>query len=262
MHDALDFYPALRPSRIWSLYMRLVGVPAARRAQAVLTGSDAGAREIAELIGIDRARLVVVPYGSTLSETDVCPSQAPHRPTPGDYVLAFGDFSRRKNLQTAITAVELVRDLGHEVDMVVVGSMPADAAKGKPWLHAKAAVGDRELAELYRGARAVLIPSRHEGFGLPAAEALGLGTPVVASDIPALREIGGTWARFASPDDPDGFARELRAILDDPGRDVMASHQRPLQVSWEVTARRTAAVYEQIVQMYPRRRAWVSTVLS
>ena len=58
-----------------------------------------------------------------------------------------------------------------------------------------------ELADLYRRAALVLLPSDREGFGLPVVEAMACGTPVVASDIPALREIGGDAAAYCAPGD-------------------------------------------------------------
>ena len=72
-------------------------------------------------------------------------------------------------------------------------------------------VGDDELAALYTGAHALVLPSAEEGFGLPAIEALACGTPVVAADGPALREVLDGRATFVDPGDVDGLVAAAHA---------------------------------------------------
>jgi glycosyltransferase involved in cell wall biosynthesis len=73
-------------------------------------------------------------------------------------------------------------------------------------------VADAELAALYRGARAVVLPSRHEGFGMPALEALAHGAPVLASACGALPEVVGAAGVLLPPDDAGGWRRALAAL--------------------------------------------------
>jgi glycosyltransferase involved in cell wall biosynthesis len=113
----------------------------------------------------------------------------------GDYLLTVGEPRGYKNLALA---------------------QQVAAALGVRHRHAWR-VADDELALLYAGARVVLVPSRVEGFGLPLLEAFAAGVPVVASDIPALREVGGTLATYASPNDLDGWCHAVRAAWDDGG---------------------------------------------
>ena len=122
---------------------------------------------------------------------------------------------------------------------------------------------DAELAWLYRNAAAVIVPSRHEGFGLPVVEALSLGAPVVASDIPALREVGGRAARFAPPDAPEQFAAQLCVILDNP----LAERERiaTATAATPTPAQTVAAiveVYRGVLADEDRRRAWAPTAAS
>ena len=72
-----------------------------------------------------------------------------------------------------------------------------------------------DLVELLAGARALLAPSFGEGYGLPVVEALGLGTPVVASDIPVFREVSQGRARFLSPIDGLAWLAEIRQLSED-----------------------------------------------
>ena len=94
------------------------------------------------------------------------------------------------------------------------------------------------LAAVYRRARCVVLPSDREGFGFPVVEALASGAPIVASDLPVLREAGGEHALYARPGDADDFAAKLLALLDRNGR------PRPLiRFSWDDSAQRIAALY-------------------
>lgn len=71
------------------------------------------------------------------------------------------------------------------------------------------------LAAIYRRSALLLLPSEREGFGLPLVEALSCGTPVVASDIPALREVGGEAVTYCPVGDVDGWSRTIAALLDE-----------------------------------------------
>ena len=108
-------------------------------------------------------------------------------------------------------------------------------------------VTDAQLAELYRGAAVVCVPSRAEGFGLPLLEAMAAGAPVVASDLPALREVGGDAVRFVPPGDAGALATEVQAVLaDDRLRAVMvaAGRARAATYRWSNVALATIAAYE------------------
>jgi glycosyltransferase involved in cell wall biosynthesis len=101
-----------------------------------------------------------------------------------------------------------------------------------------------ELADLYRGAAALVLPSRFEGFGLPLLEAMACGTPVVAAEEPALREVGGEAAVYAEDGD---FAAAARRALDERERRSAAGIERAKLFSWAETARRTADVYRRVL---------------
>jgi glycosyltransferase involved in cell wall biosynthesis len=259
VHDALDFHSDLRPSRVWSFYMRTLGAWTARRADAVLTGTAASAGEIRRFFRVPRQRLHVVPYGNALSGTSA-------RAIPGfdvsrRFALAIATANRRKNAETAVAATQLVRQAGTDVDLVVIGALPTSITANRPWLRSFASVDDDELHWLYTHAAAVLVPSRHEGFGLPVVEALALGAPVVASAIPALLEVG-EGIRFADPDDPSSFAAQLTQVLGDVDAEVerlRPARTRASAMTWEATAAGTIAIYSSLTPANDRSQAWLST---
>lgn len=124
------------------------------------------------------------------------------------------------------------------------------------------ALGDREVTALLAGARALLFPSFAEGYGLPLAEALALGVPAICSDLPALREVGGTVPDFLDP--LDGAAWR-RAILDyaDPASSARAAQIARMSAwqppGWEEHFAQVDSLLEQVVAgtvRASRPRAW------
>jgi alpha-1,3-rhamnosyl/mannosyltransferase len=101
-----------------------------------------------------------------------------------------------------------------------------------------------ELVELYRGAACVVMPSRYEGFGLPVLEAMASGTPVVATPDPAMKEVAGEAAVFV---EPERLAEGIRQALAERERLVAAGLERARHFTWEETARRTVAVYLEVL---------------
>jgi glycosyltransferase involved in cell wall biosynthesis len=109
---------------------------------------------------------------------------------------------------------------------------------------------DDELVDLYRGARALLLPSLYEGFGLTALEAMACGTPVVVSNRSSLPEVVGDAALFVDPEDPAAIAVAIRRLFTD---DVLAKTHaarglaRAPLFSWEKTARAVQSILHQVI---------------
>jgi glycosyltransferase involved in cell wall biosynthesis len=110
-------------------------------------------------------------------------------------------------------------------------------------------VDDSALGGLIAGATALVFPSLYEGFGLPPLEAMALGTPVIATNAPAMNEVLGTAAAFVPRRDPATIAREATRLLNDPGRreDLRGRGlEQASRYSWARTAEETVAVYCEI----------------
>jgi alpha-1,3-rhamnosyl/mannosyltransferase len=105
-------------------------------------------------------------------------------------------------------------------------------------------VDKEHLADLYRGAACLVLPSRYEGFGLPVLEAMACGTPVVATNDPAMREVGGDAAVYA---EPAGLPEAIRRVLAERDERSRAGLARAELFSWDESARRAVAAYREVL---------------
>jgi glycosyltransferase involved in cell wall biosynthesis len=147
----------------------------------------------------------------------------------GDYVLAVGTLEPRKNLARIAAAVD--------GELRVVGARGwggIEPPREVTWL---GEVSDDELARLYRGARCLVYASLYEGFGIPVAEALACGCPVVTSRDSAMAEVAGAEATYVDPFDVDSIREGIsRAFRPAPRR----------VVGWPEVARATRELYEEL----------------
>jgi glycosyltransferase involved in cell wall biosynthesis len=219
------------------------------------------------------ARLVLVPSAETAGDVErtagvaaerirVVPLAAPPAP-PGDgsapdppYVLYAGAIEPHKN---APLAVEAIARTPPGVRLLMAGPWSPRRAE-RLRRHADAVgAGDRvdwlglvspeRLAALREGALAVLVPSRKEGFGLPVLEAMAAGVAVLASDTPALREVGGEAATYLPLGDADAWGRAIAAVAEQDGAEraerAELGRARAREFSWVRTARALADAYRE-----------------
>jgi glycosyltransferase involved in cell wall biosynthesis len=193
-------------------------------ADLLLTPSEAVRRELMA-IGVSGNRVRSIHHGTGLM-ADAAAGPPPAR-TPSRYALHVGTLEPRKNVSTLLAVWRRLRARGAEPPpLVLCGGFGWKAAalrreiaeaEREGWAVHLGYVSAEELAVLYRGAELVALPSFYEGFGLPAVEALRAGAPLVASDLPVLREVAGEAALYAPPDRPDLWADRIAALLADAG---------------------------------------------
>ena len=230
IHDLIHLDESAEASVAKSAFYAGIVRPGVRRAARVVTVSEHSRARIVEWAGIEADRVIVAPNGVSSAFTP-----GGERFDPGhDYLLYVGNSKPHKNLRTLLAALSA---LGADapplylagVDAAVVQREAADRGVGH-LVHCVGALPDAELARMYRGALALVFPSRFEGFGLPVLEAMACGTPVVASAIPPVREIAGAAAEYVDPNDPSSVAEGIRRVLGDdasPGRsEQQGSHAR------------------------------------
>jgi glycosyltransferase involved in cell wall biosynthesis len=177
---------------------------------------------------------------------------------PHQYMLTVGTLEPRKNLRTVLDAYNLMKvDERKSFPLVIVGQygwghndvQHAVKLREEGSLIVADYLPDQLLHSLYANATAFLFPSLYEGFGMPVAEAMACGTPVLASDIPVLREVGGDTIAFVDTLRADAWCEAIRKIISLPqsGRSIIAERaSAQAQIyTWERNALATRAMYEE-----------------
>ena len=248
IHDlSFERHPELMGRRD-RLVFRTMVPRSVRRAERVLAVSEWTKRDLVEHYGIPEEKIVVTPNG-------VDPMFASHGARAGGapYALFVGALQPRKDPLAALEAVALV---DQDLRLVLAGPDKGSGAEArrtasKLGLNGRVKfaghVEKQELAELYRGAVCLVFPSRYEGFGLPVVEAMASGTPVVATAAGSIPEIAGDAAVLVEPGDPVALAGGIERALADRDRLVLAGLERARLYSWTETARRTLAVYRELL---------------
>ncbi|HTJ89895.1 MAG TPA: glycosyltransferase family 1 protein [Acidocella sp.] len=238
--------------RSWYKFMQAWLV---RRKVPIVTVSEFSRQELIRHLHVSAAQVAVMTEGADHAlrmkpDTGILQK---HGLGHGEFVLAVGTLSAHKNLK-ALDA--LARHLAsRNIPLIIAGNLggaafQTDGATGLPQpARYIGRVTDEELKALYEHAGCFVFPSRYEGFGLPAVEAMACFCPVVAADIPALRETCGAAAHYADPTRPEEIAARALEILDDPALNArlrQAGATRTQAMTWD----RAAAMLTTIIARY------------
>jgi glycosyltransferase involved in cell wall biosynthesis len=239
-------------------YLTWVTRASARKARRVIAVSESVKAEIVELLGVPADRIDVTLEG-------VHPDCHP-RPVkavedfraeynlPDRFILFLGTIEPRKNLDTLLRAYHQIGQRS-DVKLVLAGG---EGWQSEPIFALIEALGlthdvvisgfipEAVLPLLYSAAELFVYPSLYEGFGLPAAEAMACGTPVVVSDSTSLPEVVGEDGVLLPPTDIDAWSGTLDRLLNDKStRDDLSGRglERARLFTWDRTARQTVETY-------------------
>lgn len=246
VHDLIDLHFPQYAKRKVGPYYRTVVAPVLRRARAVITDDDATVDDLVRFLGVDRARVAVIPLGIDASTLAVDPWR---RARP--YLLFAGNHRPHKDLSTLVDAWASLPP-EYEIDLLLTGGADVVFAQARE-RGAIVFLGDvpeDELRRAYAGAVAYVHPALREGFGLPMLEAMRAGAPVIAANSAVPAVLRAHAAIFAAGD--VGTLRDLvvRILRDPAGASDRAAAARAATaaLTWEQTARLTAEVYRQVAR--------------
>ena len=263
-----DLYPCIEPQACgptFRFFFRHLWGWTLRSSRHFITNSSFTAAELRRLTGVASDRITAIPLAP---EPPLPPAE--HQEVPGiapGFFLCLGAVEPRKGqLRLAAAYAEACRqqpdlpelifagpDRGNGTALATLLRTPPLAGKAR-WL-GTVATPAREW--LYANAVAFLFPSAYEGFGIPVLEAMQRGLPVLAADIPPLREIAGTAAMLAPPADAEAWSNAMLRLADEPeirSRFRTAGVERAATFSWGKTAGETLDCYR-LVTADPRRSA-------
>jgi glycosyltransferase involved in cell wall biosynthesis len=212
---------------------------AAKRADRVVVISEFVKERAVELLGIPADRIVVVPLG--VDHSTLAPRSVAREP----FVLYPAKPWRHKNHARLFSAFELLREARPELRLVLTGG--GELPPLPEGVESRGHVPRADVIDLMQRASALVFPSLYEGFGLPPLEAMACGCPVACSNAASLPEVVGDAARLFDPNDAQAIAAAVADVLDDPAPWVERGLARAARFSWDETARRTDAVYAELL---------------
>lgn len=228
-------------------------LPRLHSAAAVICCSRSSADQVLRFTEVGADRVHVVPLG--VDERFRPDGPSPDRPA---YLLWVSSWGPHKGLAEALDVAAALATRGHDHRLVIAG---AQDSWMRERVHEQVATSARpdlvdvvgyvdDLAALYRGSSALLVTSRAEGFGLPAAEAMACGTPVVAFDNTSLPEVVGDAGVLVGDGDVTAMTDAVDRILREPQLAKQLSDRgvaRARRFSWSTTAREHAEIYRSVV---------------
>ncbi|WP_198303493.1 glycosyltransferase family 1 protein [Cellulomonas sp. PSBB021] len=221
----------------------------------IISVSESGARDVADVFGVERENITVIPHGVDVDRYSVRREVSPElaKRLPAEFLLYLGNIEPRKNL------VELIRAVDGSADLppLVIAGRPAwnfdgtmDAIKSSTRVHYLGFVGDEDAVALMQRCALFVFPSLYEGFGFPVVEALAAGAPVLTSDRGSLPEVSGP--SYVIHDlDRAAIAAGIRDALADDNwlSDCRAGGlEWAKRFSWEESATRHVSVYEGLLR--------------
>jgi glycosyltransferase involved in cell wall biosynthesis len=262
IHDIIHvLYPQFLPNRAAQLYARVMIRRALKRADRIVTVSYNSKRDLVDYFGIAPSRIDVIYNGVASRFRPDVPAAERDRVAmryglPRPYLLFLGGEKPHKNVRNVLRAfAEARRDGPLPHVLVLAGPMPTNRSRVEALISAldldthvfrPGIVPEEDLPGLFAGADAFLYPTLYEGFGLPVAEAMACGTPVLTSSTSALQEIAGGYAYLVDPMDVDAIARGIRDLATDPARRAEFAdlgRRRAADFSWDRAAAETLRVY-------------------
>jgi glycosyltransferase involved in cell wall biosynthesis len=256
------YYDTLR-IRVLERLVRL-GV---RRARRIVVPTRAAAERIGERVSIPAQRIAIVPHGVSPESFESDRADAMRSIDAKPYLFLPASVERHKRIEVLIRSLQYLEDpeleawiAGEEVDPAYAAELRRLATELGLAARVRflGPVPYRQILAYYRGAFAMTFTSLLETFGHPMLEAMLAGTPIIAADMPAMREIAGDIARYFPPDDPIGLARAVDQVgreRDSTKERVARGRDHAADFSWKRSIDALCRVFDEVLR---ERRGSVS----
>jgi glycosyltransferase involved in cell wall biosynthesis len=245
----------------WYLWRFRATVADLRRVAAIVCPSEASRQDVIRLAGVDESRVRAIHHGvdgrfRPLSAERVAAARDELGLGATHLLLHAGTGIFYKNVAATLEALHALRQAGVDAGIVIAGAPLGGTERElckrlglRGVVRELSKVDDQRLVEVYNAADVLVFPSFAEGFGWPVLEAMACGTPVVASAIPALREVGEDAVLYAPPDQPLKIADQVRSLISSPERAAAlrkAGLTRAARFSWKRAIDAYEALYHEV----------------
>jgi glycosyltransferase involved in cell wall biosynthesis len=241
---------------------------ALKKAQKIIAISDFTKQELIKIYQAKEEGIVMIPLGYDekfyypIKDLELLKTIKEKYDLKNHFLLYLGRLEKKKNIITLIKAFELLlaqeSHLKTDLQLVLVGkagfgyqeikekinsSFVKDQIKELGW------IDEKEMPSLLGASKIFIFPSLYEGFGLPIVQAMACGVPVIASDIPALKEVGEDACLYFSANSPEDLKSKIQQVLENQSlREKLINHGflQSQKYSWQRCAARTLAVVEDL----------------
>lgn len=232
-------------------HLRRVVPRSIKKADFIITVSESVKAELVKEFNLDPSKCIVTPippdesFFTELSQSQIEKVKEKYSiPAKKKYIYFIGNLEPRKNLKTLVEAYQLLpQDIKDEYSLILAGGKGwktestqkaiDTAIKSGNGIKHLGFIDQEDSPALFQGASLYVMPSLYEGFGMPILEAMAGGTPVVAADIPVLREVGAEYALYADPKNPESFRDAILNSLLQPKPPRTQLQKNVTRYSWE-----------------------------
>lgn len=248
--------------RVWKFRAyKYVIENAAKKARLILTVTEFAKKEIVQYLNVSADKVQVIYEAMGSRPEKITPAQSLKKKflLSRPYILFVGTLERKKNLPFLAKAFDLfLSKYNYDMDLVITGKTDLHYPEiRQQMLQVGRAnrmvftgfVSDADQAGLYEGAYAFITPSLHEGFGLPALEAMRYGVPVLAANTEVFNEVYDNAAIYFDPTDLNDLADNLNLLVSDQPfytRMSLLGKERSAMFDWQETAQQTLSAYHSV----------------
>jgi glycosyltransferase involved in cell wall biosynthesis len=265
IHDMTFFlFPHLH-TRSKRLFFPFAIRTSIRRADALVTISESTRQDTIRLLGVTPQKIFTTQLGvndefHVIEDKELLTEVRQKYGLPKEYILYVGLVEPRKNIPSLIRAYKSLIGQGTKHSLVIVGRFgwmyqevieQTEKLGLKDRVQFTGYIPQDDLPIVYNLASLFVYPTRYEGFGFPALEAMACGTPVITTDISSLPEIVGDAGMLVPPDDEQALTTAIAKVLTDSTLYDQLKTKGLLRAkyfTWERTARETLKVYQHVLE--------------
>ena len=229
-----------------------------KKSDMIITGSEFTKKEIIKELNFDQKNIRVIYHGVDSSVFKKYESVETDLNLPKKFILSVGSIEPRKNLIGLLKAYNLLsKEIKEEYHLVIVGFKGWNNSeimqlinKNSKYIHYLGYISDKELAIVYNLASLFVYPSFYEGFGLPVAEAMACGVPVLTSNVSSLPEVGADAVLYCNPKDAENIKVQIETILSSKELQKTLSNKgiiRATMFSWDNSATEHINVFKELL---------------